>query len=380
MRVRPTEGAKLDLSEDQANELLKTVDSAHSVLLRRSSVVRAQNRRCQHLSELVGQVEVFLLRICCGSPNPRSSSQSARVLFAIMPPTLVDDTDCLLPRVAKHMTTASKPGRAFRIAMAVTAISAVCSAILVLSIRFASEVTQWSLGVVAVAGYVPAVCMLSTLNKRGVQRQLQNFQTLYCLWNVLLVTATLGTVMRETWSPVGCVALAPVLLANCFLDAIPEGRSRRYVSRVLSLVNILGLSTVMVSVTLQWNPFDDVHLKLLRWSATFSTIAVTAMGNLLLFAVRNLGFGFYHPDSLVFERSDLISIKMEPALLAFLKLSHALFASRAKKQNRTFQSLVQRRLTLQAALATSGVSGMHSHPLVPCVRLSHGRFSALMQV
>jgi hypothetical protein len=269
------------------------------------------------------------------------------------------------------MTAAGKAGRAFRIVMAAAAISAVSSAILVLSLRFPSKDTEWSLGIVAVAGYLPAACVLSILNKRGVKRQLQNFQTLYCIWNVLLVTVTLGTVMRESASPVlGCVALAPVLLASCFLDAIPEGKSRRYGSRALSVANILGLSTVMVSVTLQWRPFDDVQLKLLRWSATFSTIAVSAMGNLLIFAVRNLAFGFHHPDSLVFERSDLVSIKMEPALFAFLKLSHALFANRAQKKNRTVQSLVQRRLTLHSALATSGlevatvttttsVSGMH---------------------
>ena len=95
---------------------------------------------------------------------------------------------------------------------------------------------------------------------------------------------------------VGVLLGFPSFLAAGCLDASPE-KTRVIISRIFFTLNLVGLGMYLFAVSSGVSEQDDVIVSIYGRSFTLSTIAMSAIGNLVPFGAENLVLSLLHPGA-----------------------------------------------------------------------------------
>ena len=128
---------------------------------------------------------------------------------------------------------------------------------------------------------------------------------------------------------VGVLLCMPSFLSAGCVDAFPE-RCRVVFSRVFFTVNLGVLGMLFFAVTSGVSDLDDVTFSIYGKSVALSTIAMSAIGNLVPFGAENLMFSLLHPGSLAVLQSHIVSVKVDCGVLEVLQAAQRLLISEGK--------------------------------------------------
>lgn len=263
--------------------------------------------------------------------------EQSRAFVPAMRPTVIITKDVLLP----SLTFLYKSPAVFYICIALAVVFATGG-------YFCTSIwDSWLLALFCGVMTMPPVIIHGARLHVGTVIDLcQTFDILWITSQTFRMLASFVVLFREY--PPGIIFmlfLSPLLLTSQFQDACPEkvrvkdGRLffGLFVAGLVVSTGMLLLDKMNVKDLVVESPFEFVHFQ-----TTARNQAIFAMGNLLVFGVKNLFSSIRYPGSLVLIQSEVVSIKLDVDMLDAFRLAHAMLVKSSSRSNATMHDLSSR--------------------------------------